>query len=207
MIQAMRGSLEDKATDEFLSPKQDTENETSTTQATITAVTLEDPLGAAPINGSDESERAPEKAGSATLPSITSEAAAEPREASSGDSSTSDLEEKIKDLTLQLATKSEQCQQLEISHEERAHELSKQKTDHDEKMKKMKAIFAAANKNLNEYRQSIAAKDEEIAELKTQLEIRSPSEEQSSEQSRMWQLYLFICLLFAKPSKRFWLCF
>jgi hypothetical protein len=207
VIQAMRGSLEDKATDEFLSPKQDTENETSTTQATITAVTLEDPLGAAPINGSDESERAPEKAGSATLPSITSEAAAEPREASSGDSSTSDLEEKIKDLTLQLATKSEQCQQLEISHEERAHELSKQKTDHDEKMKKMKAIFAAANKNLNEYRQSIAAKDEEIAELKTQLEIRSPSEEQSSEQSRMWQLYLFICLLFAKPSKRFWLCF
>lgn len=199
VIQAMRGSLEDKATDEFLSTKQDTEKETSAARATTTAVTLEDPLGAAPKNGSDENERATEKTSGATLSSAIPEAAVEPpRAASSEGSSTSDLEEKIKDLTQQLATKSEQYQRLEKSHEERAHELSKQKSDHDEKMKKMKAIFAAANKNLNEYRQSIAAKDEEIAELKSQLENRSPSEEQSSEQNRMLQLYPF-----AKLSKDF----
>ncbi|KAF8962264.1 hypothetical protein BGZ52_012255, partial [Haplosporangium bisporale] len=51
-------------------------------------------------------------------------------------------------------------------------------------MKKMKAIFAAANKNLNEYRQSIAAKDEEIVELKARLEQPQQDQEASAEQNQ-----------------------
>lgn len=185
LILAMRASLEDKATDQFLAPKQDSEKETSEVQATSPAMTLEDPLGVPPIKGSEETRQGSEKIG-APPSSITPDAVAEPPQAASIDSSgTGGLEEQIKDLTQQLAAKSEQCQQLEISLAERANEAAKQKTDHDEKMKKMKAIFAAANKNLNEYRQSIAAKDEEITELKSQLESRSPSEEQSIEQKRM----------------------
>jgi predicted RNase H-like nuclease (RuvC/YqgF family) len=178
--------LENKATDEFLSPKSTTENETLEGQATSPAMTVEDPLGVSPINGSEGTEQELEKTG-ATPEAVAVVAEPPPRTAATGISGTGELEEKIKELSQQLATKTEQCLQLENSLGERANEMTKQKTDHDEKMKKMKAIFAAANKNLNEYRQSIAAKDEEIAELKSQLESRLPSEEQSNEQNRTFQ--------------------
>ncbi|KAF9953526.1 hypothetical protein BGZ65_004620, partial [Modicella reniformis] len=188
VIEAMRGSLEDKATDDFLSSKPTTEKGTSEVQATSLGSVLEDPLGVAPINGSEKTEQGREMTDT-TLPSIAPEAAVEPpsQAASTEDSRMGGFEEKIKDLTQQLATKTEKCQRLESSLEERTSELAKQKSDHDEKMKKMKAIFAAANKNLNEYRQSIAAKDEEIAELKTQLEGRLSSGEQSNEQNQIIQ--------------------
>ncbi|KAF9114830.1 hypothetical protein BGX27_009667 [Mortierella sp. AM989] len=187
IIKAMRASLENKAADEFLSPKisqdkgtLDVQDETSPS-ASITAAG--DPLGVAPVSGVDNNDQNTIKLERTSTSSLV--ATVETSDSgTTADSDSSELKEKIKDLTQQLSAAREQCQQLESTLAQRTSEVGKQKSDHDEKMKKMKAIFAAANKNLNEYRQSIAAKDEEIAELKVQLENRQPSEEQASEQSQ-----------------------
>ncbi|CAO3569878.1 unnamed protein product [Mortierella alpina] len=182
VIKAMRSTLEDKAADEFLSPK-------LAGQDGASDVVKSDPLGAASVeNGALNSSPTGSSEPSESLPaSIVTEplAAASSAEASV----TSALEEMIKDLTLQLSAQTEKCQELEGALNQRSEDLSKQKSDHDEKMKKMKAIFAAANKNLNEYRQTIAAKDEEIAQLKSRLEAQPPavSEEQASEQNQAVQ--------------------
>ncbi|KAF9344689.1 hypothetical protein BGX26_004027 [Mortierella sp. AD094] len=187
IIKAMRSSLENKAADEFLSPKIPQDKETLGTQdnsspSASTAVGG-DPLGVAPISGTDEIAQKTEKLESTSIPLPV--APAETSESRSADvSDPTELKEMIKDLTQQLSAAKEQHQRLETILAQRTSEVGKQKTDHDEKMKKMKAIFAAANKNLNEYRQSIAAKDEEIADLKTQLVNRQPSEEQTNEQNQ-----------------------
>lgn len=179
VIKAMRSTLEDKAADEFLSPK-------LAGQDGASDFGKSDPLGAASLeNGVLES---PSTGSSEPTESVPASAATEPLAAAPAveTSVTGALEEKIKDLTLQLSTQKEKCQELEEALSQRSEDLSKQKSDHDEKMKKMKAIFAAANKNLNEYRQTIAAKDEEIAELKSRLESQplAVSDEQVSEQNR-----------------------
>ncbi|KAF9574802.1 hypothetical protein EC968_005280 [Mortierella alpina] len=178
----MRSTLEEKAADEFLSPK-------LSGQDGALDVNKSDPLGAASVeNGVLDSPPTRRSEATESLPTST---AIEPlvTTSSAEASITSALEEKIKDLSLQLSTQTEKCQELEGALSQRSEDLSKQKSDHDEKMKKMKAIFAAANKNLNEYRQSIAAKDEEIAQLKSRLETQPPavSEEQASEQSQAVQ--------------------
>ncbi|KAF9208659.1 hypothetical protein BGZ49_008037 [Haplosporangium sp. Z 27] len=181
IIKAMRASLENKATDEFLSPKLSQDKETMGNHDEPSSVSTRDPLGVAPVSGTDENDH--ENLGSTSNSSPA--APSETRESQLANTSdTNELKEKIKDLSQQLLAAKEHGQQLEIALAQRTSEVGKQKTDHDEKMKKMKAIFAAANKNLNEYRQSIAAKDEEIADLKTQLETRQPSEEQTNEQNQ-----------------------
>ncbi|KAF9939252.1 hypothetical protein BGZ67_009742 [Mortierella alpina] len=177
VIKAMRSTLEDKAADEFLSPK-------LAGQDGALDVGKSDPLGAASLgNGALDSPP--------TESSEPTEAAVEPLVAASSvqASVTTALEEKIEDLTVQLSTQTKKSQDLEGALNQRSEDLNKQKSDHDEKMKKMKAIFAAANKNLNEYRQTIAAKDEEISELKSRLETQPPavSEEQAREQSQAVQ--------------------
>ncbi|KAI1319295.1 hypothetical protein EDD11_004432 [Mortierella claussenii] len=187
LIKAMRASLEDKAADEFLSPKPDAEVAVEERQESR-ASKLEDPLGVTPVDLHDHKDQLTKKTVEATLAADT-EAAIKPKEETAVPTSvdTAALDVKISDLTQQLEVKSERCQQLESTLEQRTSELGKQKGDHDEKMKKMKAIFAAANKNLNEYRQSIAVKDEEIAELKAKLENPQPSEAQTTEQGQAIQ--------------------
>ncbi|KAF8935186.1 hypothetical protein BGZ58_005179 [Dissophora ornata] len=195
VIKAMRATLEDKATDEFLSPKPITEKGDYFHQegpASVSTTISEDPLGVSPVIGSEKNDQLTEKAD--VSPAISTAVAPEPSEtasatptASVAGADTSELEAKVKDLLQQLSAKTEECKQLEGTIAQRTSEVGKQKSDHDEKMKKMKAIFAAANKNLNEYRQSIAAKDEEIAELKARLENPQPTEEQTKEQSQAIQ--------------------
>ncbi|KAF9087684.1 hypothetical protein BGX29_000708 [Mortierella sp. GBA35] len=196
VIQAMRASLENKATDEFLSPKlgaQDGVSDTEGDRVPGIAATLDDPLGAA-SSGENDKKAAVEtsdEASSSVTGAASDSTLAVPVQApvplSSTSANTTALENTIRDLKSQLSAKSEQCQSLEESLAQKAADLSKQKSDHDEKMKKMKAIFAAANKNLNEYRQSIAAKDEEITELKSRLQSPNPTEEQSKEQNQIVQ--------------------
>ncbi|KAF9951545.1 hypothetical protein BGZ72_006965 [Mortierella alpina] len=182
VIKAMRSTLEDKAADEFLSPKlagQDGSSDVGTSDP-LGAVSAENGVLDMPPKGSSEStESLP--ANEATELSVVTSAVAS--------SVVSALEEKIKDLTLQLSTQTEKSQELERTLNQRSEDLTKQKSDHDEKMKKMKAIFAAANKNLNEYRQTIAAKDEEIAELRSRLETQPPAvlDEQVTEQNQAVQ--------------------
>ncbi|KAF9174945.1 hypothetical protein BGX21_000034 [Mortierella sp. AD011] len=187
IIKAMRESLENKAADEFLSPKIPQDKEALGTQdnssSSASAALGTDPLGAVLVSGTDELAK---KTG--TLESTPTSLPVAPAETTGPESidvsDPTELKEKIRDLTRQLSEAKEQHRQLEVTLAQRTSEVGKQKTDHDEKMKKMKAIFAAANKNLNEYRQSIAVKDEEIAELKTQLENRQPSDEQTNEQNQ-----------------------
>ncbi|KAG0056539.1 hypothetical protein BGZ83_004562 [Gryganskiella cystojenkinii] len=187
VIKAMRATLEDKATDEFLSPKIAGSDGASAEEKPVPSITaqLDDPLGAtfspdlegvASTNLSDLKE----VAGRSTEETHSKPARDQSAEIQS-------LEAKLKEATEALAERNEHYEKLEGSLTQRTIELTKQKSDHEEKMKKMKAIFAAANKNLNEYRQSIAAKDEEIAELNTRLESKGPSEEQALEQSQLVQ--------------------
>jgi len=188
VIKAMRATLEDKATDEFLSPTIKGTDGISTSddkQVPSIAALMDDPLGASLTPNPNEGEevKAQEDAAvkgpaGAAIPGPTKDYTAD----------IAVLEARVKEATAVLAEKNGQYQELEGSLVLRTNELAKQKSDHDEKMKKMKAIFAAANKNLNEYRQSIAAKDEEIAELKSRLEFKGPSEELTMEQSRKLSL-------------------
>ncbi|KAF9911949.1 hypothetical protein EC991_001396 [Linnemannia zychae] len=198
LIQAMRASLENKATDEFLSPKlaaQDGVSDTDGDRVPSIAATLDDPLGA--ISSGDSKKTTTEvsdngsvsvtRAISDSTSTVPAQAATPSTSTTSAASNTTASENTIKELRSQLSEKSDQCQSLEEALAQKAGDLAKQKSDHDEKMKKMKAIFAAANKNLNEYRQSIAAKDEEIAELKSKLENPEPTEEQAKDQSQIVQ--------------------
>lgn len=199
MIQAMRASLENKATDEFLSPKlaaQDGASETEGDSAPSIAAKLDDPLGALSGDSKKPTTETADDSSSTVTAAVSDPASTIPASAPapvpsvSNTANTAVLEDAIKELKSQLSAKSEQCQSLEESLAQKTGELTKQKSDHDEKMKKMKAIFAAANKNLNEYRTSIATKDEEIKELKAKLENSESTEEQASEQNRMynWKL-------------------
>ncbi|OAQ24290.1 hypothetical protein K457DRAFT_845636 [Linnemannia elongata AG-77] len=192
----MRASLENKATDEFLSPKltsPDGVSEIDDDGAPDIAATVEDPLGVSsgdskkPIaETSDDSSSSVSAAVKESTATVPAPILAPPTPASTT-ANTAALDDTIKELRSQLSAKSEQCQSLQESLAQKTGELSKQKSDHDEKMKKMKAIFAAANKNLNEYRTSIAAKDEEIAELKAKLENPEPTEKQANEQNQIVQ--------------------
>ncbi|KAI7828724.1 hypothetical protein BC939DRAFT_48793 [Gamsiella multidivaricata] len=182
VIKAMRATLEDKATDEFLSPKLTAEKGSQDVQGDrmpniVTA--SEDPLGAMPVKESEKPDIAPSSASAASVEPVPATSTTSP--------DTNALESKLKDLTQQLSARTGECHQLEDTLTQKTSELGKQKSDHDEKMKKMKAIFAAANKNLNEYRQSIAAKDEEIAELKNRLDNPQLSEEQKADQNQAIQ--------------------
>ncbi|ORZ16782.1 hypothetical protein BCR41DRAFT_56129 [Lobosporangium transversale] len=189
----MRASLEEKATGEFLSPKLDGEKDSfNVMEGHSSPITtrLEDPLGVVSIDQTEEKDLPRKKvsdAASFTLKQTGGEQAGDVVVLQANSSGTDALDEALKDLMQQLEAKTKQCEQLQNELGQRTAELSKQKSDHDEKMKKMKAIFAAANKNLNEYRQSIAAKDEEIAELKTKLENQQSSESQTVEQTQAIQ--------------------
>jgi chromosome segregation ATPase len=193
VIKAMRATLEDKATDEFLSPKTagtESSSGTEDKQAPSIAAQMDDPLGAAaatitPDQDEDSvvgTKKREVKTKQADDGPVAESIPEQPTKNHSAEITA--LESKVKELTAALAEKNAQYLELEGSLAQRTSELAKQKSDQDEKMKKMKAIFAAANKNLNEYRQSIAAKDEEISELKACLEMKGPSEEQAIEQSR-----------------------
>ncbi|KAG0322372.1 hypothetical protein BGZ99_003370 [Dissophora globulifera] len=191
LIKAMRATLEDKAAVEFLSTKSASEKGGYSSQEELLSratATLADPLGATSAAGNDTQDPLTEKADTTATSSTELLAVERPLGAetvsSGAAASDSGQYDKVRELTEQLEAKAEQCLKLESTLAQRTSEVGKQKSDHDEKMKKMKAIFAAANKNLNEYRQSIAAKDEEIADLKTRLEISPPAEEKSKEQNR-----------------------
>ncbi|KAF9437654.1 hypothetical protein BGZ76_011768 [Entomortierella beljakovae] len=177
LIKAMRASLEDKATDEFLSPKLPKDKSVLESQDDGSSNGSTDPLGVSGEGDNQNNEKSDSKNAQSTITSVDAAV-------SNTSESSNASESKIKELTQQLAASKDKNQELEKVLEQKSNELGKQKSDHDEKMKKMKAIFAAANKNLNEYRQSIAAKDEEISDLKSQLENRQPTEEQSNEQSQ-----------------------
>ncbi|KAG0337634.1 hypothetical protein BG000_005177 [Podila horticola] len=181
LIKTMRAALEAKAADDFLSPKATSEEGVMegprpAIDTPSKETDMADPLGAtvtgqddAAVNGS--SKKSEEK----PRPSFQLHTANEV------DTTVAD---RIKELESKLTEKDDQCKELEATLTTRTNELGKQKSDHEEKMKKMKAIFAAANKNLNEYRQSIAAKDEEIADLKARTESEPQQQEASAEQNQ-----------------------
>ncbi|CDH61560.1 hypothetical protein BATDEDRAFT_85397 [Lichtheimia corymbifera JMRC:FSU:9682] len=69
------------------------------------------------------------------------------------------LSEQVKDLKYQLTDKTNEIIRLQDN-------MAARTSEHDEKMKKMREIFAQATKNLDGYRASIAAKDAELQRLK-----------------------------------------
>ncbi|KAI7860606.1 hypothetical protein BDC45DRAFT_494823 [Circinella umbellata] len=73
------------------------------------------------------------------------------------------LSEQVKDLKYQLSGKSNEITKLQENSVSRA-------SEYDDKMKKMREIFAQATKNLDGYRASIAAKDLELQRLKEDLD-------------------------------------
>ncbi|KAI9311190.1 hypothetical protein BX666DRAFT_1071305 [Dichotomocladium elegans] len=73
------------------------------------------------------------------------------------------LREQVKDLKYQLAGKTNELTKIQQT-------LATRTSEHDEKMKKMREIFAQATKNLDGYRASIAAKDAELGRLRDDLD-------------------------------------
>ncbi|CAJ0854156.1 6929_t:CDS:10 [Entrophospora sp. SA101] len=80
------------------------------------------------------------------------------------------LEEEVKDLRIQLSNKQNETIKYQEMLNKRTSELEKTKAEYDEKMKKTRGIFNAANKSLTDLRQTVATKDAEIEELKASLE-------------------------------------
>ncbi|KAL1935244.1 hypothetical protein VTP01DRAFT_4384 [Rhizomucor pusillus] len=72
------------------------------------------------------------------------------------------LSEQVEDLKYQLSNKNNEVTKLQET-------LTRRTAEHDEKMKKMREIFAQATKNLDGYRASIAEKDAEIDNLREEL--------------------------------------
>ncbi|KAF9976728.1 GRIP and coiled-coil domain-containing protein 2 [Actinomortierella ambigua] len=183
VIKAMRGSLEDKATKEFLTDRADENDEnrapgsigeTNTVQkpdeTKELATNFEDPLGA---STSPSIDAPPPSAGMpVSQQRISSEENGKVVESTHASQSL-ELQAQVAELTQQIVSLRDECQQKDDS-------LAKQKSEHEDKMKKMKAIFAAANKSINEYRQQIAAKDEEIATLKAMTESAEQQQQPSS---------------------------
>ncbi|KAG0230308.1 GRIP and coiled-coil domain-containing protein 2 [Actinomortierella wolfii] len=169
VIKAMRGSLENKATAEFLTDRVDGQgngcapaidsNDEQQSKG-VMASNLDDPLGA---TGSPKVDTPTLGVDSPVTQHSTPLDENNKVEKGGQASHESELSAQIADLTRQLNSLKEECQQIDEA-------MAKQKTEHEEKMKKMKAIFAAANKSINEYRQQIAAKDEEIEALKSRTE-------------------------------------
>ncbi|KAI9492017.1 hypothetical protein BDB00DRAFT_830793 [Zychaea mexicana] len=96
------------------------------------------------------------------------------------------LSEQVKDLKYQLSSKSNEITKLQDN-------LAARTSEHDDKMKKMREIFAQATKNLDGYRASIAAKDLELQRLRDDLdqcqareqELRSNAETQTRDTEKL----------------------
>ncbi|KAL1919330.1 uncharacterized protein VTP21DRAFT_2023 [Calcarisporiella thermophila] len=67
------------------------------------------------------------------------------------------------------STESIEISDLQEALDKRNAEIEKLKTEHEEKIKKMKGVFSAANKNLGEMRQTIVEKDQDIERLMTEV--------------------------------------
>ncbi|KAF9585703.1 hypothetical protein BGW38_001150 [Lunasporangiospora selenospora] len=192
MIKSMKGTHEEKTMDEALSPKaKGSENKDIDSVPENDSV---DPLGVTlspkQEQNTDQGVKDLSKDTSTTAEASDSKGLTQLSE-EYWSTEVTILQSKVEELAQSLAVKTEESREMEKSLEQRTTELGKQKAEHDEKMKKMKAIFAAANKNLNEYRQSIATKDTEIEELKAKLEnqptAEAPTLGQSEEQAQIIQ--------------------
>ncbi|CAG8494919.1 19361_t:CDS:10 [Dentiscutata erythropus] len=80
------------------------------------------------------------------------------------------LEEEVKDLKIQLNEKQNELSKTQELVNKRTADLEKSKTEYEEKLKKMRGIFNAANKTINELRQNVASKNKEVEELKANIE-------------------------------------
>ncbi|CAG8671242.1 18150_t:CDS:10 [Acaulospora morrowiae] len=89
------------------------------------------------------------------------------------------LEEEVKDLRIQLSGKKNELEKAVELANKRTADLEKAKAEYDEKMKRMRGVFNAANKNLNELRQTVALKDLEIEELKAAMKNLKEDDEKS----------------------------
>ncbi|KAI7886051.1 hypothetical protein K492DRAFT_203591 [Lichtheimia hyalospora FSU 10163] len=96
------------------------------------------------------------------------------------------LSEQVKDLKYQLTDKTNEISRLQDN-------MAARTSEHDEKMKKMREIFAQATKNLDGYRASIAAKDAELQRLKDDIsqaqvreqELRANTEAQDRDAEKL----------------------
>ncbi|CAG8662719.1 11796_t:CDS:10, partial [Ambispora gerdemannii] len=82
------------------------------------------------------------------------------------------LEEEVKDLRIQLTGRQNDLTKVQEL-------LNKRTAEHEEKMKKWRGIVNSAKKNVDDLRQTVAAKDAEIAELKESLEMLKEKDQQT----------------------------
>ncbi|RUS27544.1 LOW QUALITY PROTEIN: hypothetical protein BC938DRAFT_483086 [Jimgerdemannia flammicorona] len=81
------------------------------------------------------------------------------------------------DLKFQLASKQNEISKVQDTLNKRIADSDKMKSDYEDKLKKMRGIFAQASKSLDEYRASISAKDAELESLRTELAESKAQEE------------------------------
>ncbi|RIB22702.1 hypothetical protein C2G38_956381 [Gigaspora rosea] len=97
------------------------------------------------------------------------------------------LEEEVKDLKIQLNDKQNEFSKAQELVNKRTADLEKTKMEYEEKLKKMRGIFNAANKTINELRQNVASKNTEIEELKAKigsLEEKDQKTKSTADESR-----------------------
>ncbi|KAI8137772.1 hypothetical protein BJV82DRAFT_674402 [Fennellomyces sp. T-0311] len=154
-------------------------NTQSPTQARAQVVSKDDPLDAM-MESPKLRNKAPVRSGSQ-------------RRSGAADGSRQELErtnfhltEQVKDLKYQLSSKNNEISKLQEN-------LATRTSEHDEKMKKMREIFAQATKNLDGYRAAISAKDLELERLRDDLsqcqareqELRSNAETQTRDTEKL----------------------
>ncbi|OZJ05759.1 hypothetical protein BZG36_01269 [Bifiguratus adelaidae] len=79
-------------------------------------------------------------------------------------------DDKVKDLRLQHANQQSEVSRLQELLNKRTAERDAIKSEYEEKIKKMKGIFAQASKSLDDYRARLSSKDTEMADLKAHAE-------------------------------------
>lgn len=80
------------------------------------------------------------------------------------------MEEALKDLRIQLASKSSETSKLNDQVNATKAELDKQGKESEEKIRKLKALLGTVNKNLTELRGNLTSKETEVTELTAQKE-------------------------------------
>ncbi|CEP12061.1 hypothetical protein [Parasitella parasitica] len=91
------------------------------------------------------------------------------------------LQEQVKDLKYQLTHQKAEHTKLQET-------LATKTNEYEDKLKRMRAIFGQASKNIDNYRANIASKDVEIGKLKTELEECQQREQSYKATSQTQQL-------------------
>jgi predicted nuclease with TOPRIM domain len=88
-------------------------------------------------------------------------------------------EEQIKDLKIQLSSKTAEIKTLEESIKSKLNDSKKGSQDNEDRLKKMKGLLLAANKKITEYRNQNSLHESEVDGLKLKIKELEDKEKET----------------------------